>query len=294
MARFAPLLKGSALAGPATGSLFWLQRLPRLFTAEPAIKVVTYHRYPLIKCFTKPGDPGYPTIPNLLSSDASRKLLDGAGPDIALAHAHGATFRVDELNSVACKGQAGVSDTFASSLWMLDTLFAMAGSGVDGVNVHTLPEGVYQPFTFQNVNGHWQAAVKPEYYGMLMFAQAAPAGSRLLSAATPSDPDVRVRAARTPQGVIHVVLINDDLTADHVIQLPAPAGSGPSATLERLSAPTADATDGVTLGGQSFGDETNTGTLTGPVRADQLTPVNGQYQIDLPATSAAMLTFSPA
>jgi Glycosyl hydrolase family 79 C-terminal beta domain len=294
IAAFAKQIKGFDFAGPATGSLFWLARVGKLFAAEPGLKVVTYHRYPLIRCFTKPGDPGYPTIPHLLSATASRSLLNGAAPYIAFAHRRGATFRVDELNSVACKGQPGVSDTFASSLWMLDTLFAMARSGVDGVNIHTLPEAVYHPFTFERVNGHWLAAVKPEYYGMLLFAQAAPPGSRLLTVSTPSDTgDLCARAALTPTGLVHVILINDSLTTDHTVTLAAPAKAGQSAVVERLSASGADATDGVTLGGQSFGTETGTGTLTGPFQVEHLTPTGGQYTIQLPASSAAMVSFAP-
>jgi Glycosyl hydrolase family 79 C-terminal beta domain len=292
---FAKPLSGFPLAGPATGNYRWLSRLPKLFKTEPKLKVVTYHRYPLIRCFSKPGDRGYPSIPNLLSPTASRTLLAGAGPYIALAHAHGATFRVDELNSVACKGQPGVSNTFASALWMLDTLFAMARSGVDGVNIHTLPEAIYHPFTFQQVDGRWEASVFPEYYGMLLFTEAAPPGSRLLSVPTPSDPDIRARAALTPTGLIHVVLINDSLTTDQTIALQSPTGAGKTAVVERLDAPGgATATSGVTLAGQSFGDQTTTGTLTGPFQDEHLQPTGGQYLIKLPASSAAMVSFAPA
>jgi Glycosyl hydrolase family 79 C-terminal beta domain len=294
MAKFAKPLAAFPLAGPATGNYVWLKRLPKLFTAEPTLKVVTYHRYPLIRCFTMPGDPGYPSIPNLLAAPASRSLLNGAGGVIALAHAHGATFRVDELNSVACKGQPGVSDTFASALWMVDTLFAMARSGVDGVNIHTLPEADYKPFTFASVDGRWVATVRPEYYGLLLFTEAAPVGSRLLPVSTPSDPDIRARAALTPDGLIHVVLINDSLTTDNTITLPAPAGARKTAIVERLTAPGgATATDGVTLAGQSFGTQTTTGTLKGPFQAGHLQPANGQYTIQLPASSAAMVSFAP-
>ena len=196
---------------------------------------------------------------------------------------------------MACKGQPGVSDTFASSLWMLDTLFAMARSGVDGVNIHTLPEAVYRPFTFAQVDGHWVGTVEPEYYGMLLFTEAAPPGSRLLAVPSPSDPDIRVRAALTPTGLTHVVLINDSLTTDHTITLRAPAGTRKPAILERLTAPGgASATSGVTLAGQSFGDETTTGTLTGTFGDEHLTPSGGQYVIQLPASSAAMVSFAPA
>jgi hypothetical protein len=294
MAKFAKPLSAFPLAGPATGNYVWLKRLPKLFTAEPTLKVVTYHRYPLIRCFTKPGDPGYPTIPNLLAEPSARNLLDGTASLIGLAHERGATFRVDELNSVACKGQPGVSDTFASALWMVDTLFAMARSGVDGVNIHTLPEADYKPFTFAKVDGRWVATVRPEYYGLLMFTQAAPMGSRLLPVSTPSDPDIRARAALTPNGLIHVVLINDSLTTDNTITLHAPSGARKTAIVERLVAPGgATATDGVTLAGQSFGTETTTGTLQGPFHAGHLQPTNGQYTIQLPASSAAMVSFAP-
>ena len=294
MSVFAKPLQGTPLAGPATGSLAYLSRLKKLFTVEPGLKIITYHRYPLIKCFTQPGDPGYPTIPNLLSAVASRDLLQGTGNIIALAHRHHATFRVDELNSVACKGQLGVSDTFASALWMLDTLFAMARSGVDGVNIHTLDAAVYHPFTFARVQNRWSATVFPEYYGMLLFAQAAPPGSRILSAAAaPGYPDIRVRATLTPAGVIHVVLINDSLTTGQVVSLQPPAGAADHATLERLNASGgAAATDGVTLAGQSFATPTTTGTLSGPFTAAHLAPVDGQYVINLPAASAAMLSFA--
>jgi len=292
---FAKQLTGFPLAGPATGNIRWLARLPKLFTAEPKLKVVTYHRYPLIRCFTQPGQPGYPTIPNLLSTTSSRDLLVGAGPEIGLAHAHGATFRVDELNSVACKGQLGVSDTFASALWMVDTLFAIARSGVDGVNIHTLPEAIYKPFTFTETNGRWSATVRPEYYGMLLFTEAAPPGSRLLAVPTPASPDLRVRAALTPHGLIHVVVINDSLTTDHTVTLRAPSGAGKTAIVERMVAPGgATATTGVTLAGQGFGTATTTGTLRGPFRVVHLHPVAGQYTIQIPASSAAMVSFAPA
>jgi hypothetical protein len=145
------------------------------------------------------------------------------------------------------------------------------------------------------MDGSWQASVFPEYYGMLMFSEAAPPGSRLLAVSTPADPDVRVRAALTPNGLIHVVLLNDSLTTDQTIALQPPTGAGKTAIVERLNAPGgATATSGITLAGQSFGEETTTGTLTGKFQADHLTPTDGQYLIKLPASSAAMVSFAPA
>ncbi|MBV9943330.1 MAG: hypothetical protein JO262_14495 [Solirubrobacterales bacterium] len=289
---FAKLLGSSPLAGPATGSQVWLSKLPKVFAAEPGLRMVTYHRYPLIRCFTNPGDPQYPSIVNLLAPVSSRALLQGAAPYIALAHRHGAVFRLDELNSVACKGQWGVSNAFASALWALDTLFSMVQAGVDGVNFHTLPQSAYRLFTTQDVNGRWVAGVNPEYYGLLMFTLAAPPGSRLLPVSTPKSPDVRAWATRSSTGVVHVVLINDSATTAHVVGVPAP-GSASAGLLESLIAPDLSATSGVTLAGQSFAAETSTGELEGPQQVLQLTPAEGQYLVSLAPASAAMLTLAP-
>jgi hypothetical protein len=285
---------GVALAGPATGAQSWFARTPQLVAAEPRLKIITYHRYPLLRCFSQPGDKRYPSIPNLLESDAARDLLKGTASTIAYAHSHGVAVRIDELNSVACAGQPGVSDTFASALWMLDTLFAMDRSGVDGVNIHTLPTASYKPFGFRRLPEGWLATVHPDYYSLLTFSQAAPPGSRMLSVSQTVSTDIRSRATVTGGGVVHVVVINDSLTSSHVVLVRPPARAG-DAVLEWLRAPSAAATDDVTLAGQTFGNETGTGKLKGRLDTVRLRPDRrGRYLIRMPAASAAMLTLVPA
>ena len=143
---------------------------------------MTVHRYPLVSCFSKPGQAQYPTIAHLMSPYSTVQLADGVKRWVAIAHSEHRKLRVDELNSVACRGRDGVSNTFSSALWMTDALFSLANVGVDGVNVHTLPDSAYQLFTFAHHDGSWTGSVAPVYYGMQLFAQAAPAGSRLISA----------------------------------------------------------------------------------------------------------------
>ena len=87
-------------------------------------------------------------------------------------------FRLDETNDISCGGQAGINNTFASALWSLNELFQLARAGVDGVNVHTSQRTIGKLFTFNQVDGTWEAQVAPTYYGLLAFAQAAPPGSR--------------------------------------------------------------------------------------------------------------------
>ncbi len=276
------------LAGPAVSGPSWMSGLGRFLAAAPGIAVVTYHRYPLLACVSNPASQLYPSIPNLLSDSSSIGLAEPVAPYVAIAHARGLQFRIGELNSAACRGSAGVSDTFAAALWMLDTLFAFASVGVDGVNVHTLPSTAYELFTVTHSGSSWQAFVHPEYYGMMMFAQAFPPGAQLLPVTAPSGP-VKVWATRATDGTLRVILINDDTTTDHVVSLQTP-GDASGATLEWLQAPSITATSGVTLGGQSFGNETSTGTLPGPVATTNVAPASGSYSIDLPPASAVLLT----
>ena len=281
------------LAAPATGATTWMAALGQMAAAEPRIAVATVHRYPLDRCFTRTNSSTYPTIPHLLASASSAGLAASVIGFAQVAHADRLAVRVDEFNSVACSGKRGVSDTFASALWALDGAFEMARAGVDGVNIHTFPGGIYQLFRLRHVHGRWRAGVQPEYYGLMMFAQAAPAGARLLKVVGSPGPRVRRWATRAPDGTIHVVLINDYLHRPRYVALRIQGASGPAA-LERLRAPSVGAKGGVTLGGLSFAPQTTTGLLTGRARSSAVAPIAGEYVVRLPAASAAMLTLPPS
>ena len=126
---------------------------------------MTVHRYPLRNCYVPPSSPQYPTIAHLLSSYSTAALAASLKRWVAIAHAQHRQLRVDELNSVACRGKAGVSDTFASALWVTDALFSLARAGVDGVNMHTLPDSAYELFPFSQHGGRWQARCGPSTTG---------------------------------------------------------------------------------------------------------------------------------
>ena len=55
---------------------------------------------------------------------------------VAMAEAKGVPFVVGESNSVSCGGGAGVSNTFASSLWVPHFLAELSKGGVERVNIH--------------------------------------------------------------------------------------------------------------------------------------------------------------
>jgi Glycosyl hydrolase family 79 C-terminal beta domain len=291
-ARFRRALPRIPLAGPAVSGPSWMHKLAKLIASEhKELRLITYHRYPLRACVTDPSSAGYPTIPGLLADAASNGLAHGLASFVNVAHAHRLPFRLTEINSASCEGASGVSDTFASALWALDTMFNMANVGVDGVNFHMLPGSHYQLFTVSHsAAGTWQAFVHPEYYGLMMFAQAFPPGAQLLRVSAPRGP-VKVWATRDQNGTIRVTLINKDAGIAHDISLPLP-GTQNQASLETLSAPSVSSTSGVTIGGQSFGAETTTGTLPGPLSTTPVAPSGGVYTVALPAGSAALLTLA--
>jgi hypothetical protein len=276
------------IAGPETGNAPWADAFDGLVSPRSQVRMLTSHAYGLNQCVRNPSSPVYPTVPNLVSLVASRDEVGQIGPYVTLAHRNGAAYRIDEMGSVTCNGRRGVSDTLASALWVMDALFTMAGDGVDGVNLHTYPSSANGLFDFSTAHGHSRASVHPLYYGALMFAQAAPAGSRLLRVVSSSQGPLRAWATLGPDRTVRVLLINDSLSSSALAVVRTPSAPGP-ASLERLRASSAYATSGLTLGGQTFGAATSTGILAPPV-AQSVPPHGGTYSATLPAGSAALLT----
>jgi hypothetical protein len=288
--RWRSALPALPVVGPALATVPWMNELGEFLSAEPAVRLATVHRYPLSSCEGDRGAADYPTIDHLISKFATVGLASPLSRYVAIAHSHGAQLRVAEMNSTSCRGRWGVSNTFASALWVLDTLFECARAGVVGVNVHTLPGAAYELFTFSRTRRGWLAFVRPEYYGLQLFAQAAPPGSHLVAVRASRGP-VKAWATRGRGGTIRVVLINFDRRAARLVYVRVPRPGG-FARVVLLRASGLRATNGVTLGGRTYGDRTGTGRLRGTSRVTALFPVNygDLYTVSLPPASAAMLT----
>lgn len=279
-------------AGPSPGPGSWVNTVADLLKRTPRISTMTVHRYPLRNCYVPPSSPQYPTVAHLLSSYATVQLADSLKRWVDIAHAQHRRLRLDELNSVACRGKAGISDTFASALWVTDALFSLARAGVDGVDMHTLPDTAYELFAFSRLGGRWQAEVRPVYYGLQLFAQAAPPGARLLAVSRRGAAGgLSVWATRAPDHRVRIVVINKSQTRRKTVVLRLPARSGgPSAqvTVERMLAPSAHAKRGVTLGGRSYGAVTQTGQLA-PLEVARARAKRGRITLSMPRASAALV-----
>jgi hypothetical protein len=285
-------LAGPALAvGPKSDPGTWVGSVGRLLSAHPRLRTLTIHRYPLRNCYVPPRSPQYPSVAHLLSSYASATLAASLKRWVRIAHSHGRKLRLDELNSVACRGKPAISDAFASSLWVTDALFALARAGIDGVNLHTLPRSAYELFHFRHTGRRWSAYVQPVYYGLALFAAATPPGSRVLAVSGPthaSGLSLWVTRARDDQE--RAVLVNESATRSRTVSLHMPARVGGTAHVTRLLAPSVYARTGVTLGGQSYGGATTTGRLPAP-HTQTLTARRGGYTLTVPHGSAALVTF---
>lgn len=276
-------LPAHPLAAPSAGAPGWLPQLGHLLDAEPRVRIAAVHHYPLQLCLTKPSSSRYPSFAHLLAPSASTGFAAEFTGAVAAAHARHRPLVIDELNSVSCGADRPVSQSFATALWALDTLFALDRVGVDGVYMHTFPGAGYELFTLRQSAGTWSARVSPEYYGLAMFAAAAPAGSRLLPVSCAAG--LRCWATLGRDHRVRVVLINPATGRDRAVALAIPGASG---AVERLLAPSVQATGGATLGGQTIA---GTGELQGSRQIEEVTAVGGRYTVAVPAGSAALVTF---
>jgi hypothetical protein len=283
--QFVPSLPAVPLAGPSVGGSAWLDHLGDFLAAVPKVSLATMHRYPMQLCFIKPNSPRYPSVDHLLANVSSAGLARSVAGYAAVAHARRLPIRLDEINTISCGADPAVSQTFASALWAADTLFELARAGFDGVNVHTFPGAGYEMFGIRRVEGRWRAAVAPEYYGLQLFARAAPPGARLVPVAGDLSGRLKVWATVGADGTVRVMLINKGSDARTV----AMNGLTGSATLERLLAPDAAARSGVTLGGQRVGSD---GQLEGRPQVERPRAAQGAFVVTLPPASAALLTIT--
>jgi len=284
------LAAGVGLMGPSWSSAASLRDLDQFLDQEaPNLALVSHHWYAGTQCNGRTNPPDY-----LLRPESATSGANAVRSAVALAHVRSLPFRMGEMNSISCGGEPMVSDTFASALWAADTMFELANAGVDGVNIHTGNGGAYALFTFDRptaTSGFVLTSVRPSYYGLLFFQQAAPAGSRLVAVSTTTSANLKVWCSEDASRVLRVAAINKDQAAGGTLQLQVPSSS--AASLVRLQAPSLESQTGVTLGGQTF-DHSPDGTLQGVESTETVVPaVDGSYTFVLPPLSAALLTTGP-
>jgi hypothetical protein len=287
--RIESALGGAPLAGPGTGSTNWLPRLGTVLGDMPHLRVATVHAYPMKNCSIL----ARLSVSDFFARSSIQGLAEAVHGEVRASAAHGEPLRVDEINGVSCGGKAGFSNSFAEALWALNVLPALWQAGVQGVNFQTITGGFShnynQMITARHSASGWSVSVEPEYYGLLAFADAAPAGSHLLRISDPGAAHFYQFAVRAPDGSERVVLTNVGSVA-RTIGVTA-SGTRGTGSLSRLSAQSLSATGGTTLGGQRL--SSRTGQLTGTPNLTLVKPnAKRVYAVRVPAHAAAILTLS--
>jgi hypothetical protein len=276
-------LAGPALARPQADAS-WIPPLEA--GARRWLGMITVHRYPYSEC-ARPGTRAYATIPRLLSPQASQGIASAMVRAVDDAHDAGLALRVTELNSVTCGGRPGVSDSFATALWAPDALFSLMRAGVDSADIHVRANTINAPFALTRAG----MVARPLLYGLVLFARSLGPRARLVSTAVDvrHGVNLRVYAIRIGAGTLHLVII-DKGNRSVALSLRLP-GRGP-ASVQRLLAPSAAATAGVTLAGQHLDHQ---GHWAGRLVVQRLpTRGGGRYTVDVRRRSAALISVAVA
>jgi hypothetical protein len=206
------------------------------------------------------------------------------------AQAIGVPYRMSECNSYYNGGADGVSDAYASSLWVLDYLFDCALGGASGVNFHGggNADG-YTPIA--DSNGVVQMA-RPEYYGILLFALAGQ-GTLLQTQITAGGLNATAYAVKSASGGINVILVNKDSAQNLTVTMQLPQTIHTATLLELTqstsgAAPSLSATSGVTIQGATVNVD---GTFA-PAAAYTLSASGTQVTCYVPYLSAVLISLS--
>lgn len=190
--------------------------------------------------------------------------------------------RLDEANSFYNGGVPNISNAYGTALWVLDFLFICALAGCTGVNMHGGGSGPgYTPIADRD---GVVVETRPEFYGMLMFAQAAE--GLALEGTVDADAAINLSVwgvARDDQG-LNAALINKDGTRSVSIEL----ATGTTATRFDplwLRGTALEATGGHTLGGVTIGSDGS----WDPQPQEPMIASEGRIEVLVPPASAVLL-----
>jgi hypothetical protein len=265
----------ATFAGPAiAGEAGWIR--PFIESAPDGLVLVTRHYY-------ADGPARAPHISTdrlLRSAERARPVLEEMR---TISQTYGLPYRIGEANSVFMEGHPGVSDAFGSALWGLEFMFQTAGAGAAGLNLHTGDAKAYTPIGPGEERRH---VARPLYYGILTFKEATRGTLLLPARLTAPDLNMAAYATRAGDGELRVCLINKD--SEKAARVAIDAGRPlENASILRLTAPSVDAKDGVSLGGSVVDDFGR----WAPKLREELPWQSGAF-VEVPAASAALVNFA--
>jgi hypothetical protein len=306
----APRFMGPSLArfpGEAVSQFGTLADFRKL-VQMPGLSMISQHSYSTsgTACGGNP-KPGILMQPAATTEDP--KL---SAPLIKMARQANKPFRITEMNAVKC-AEPGISNAFESALWAADILFEYAKAGASGVNIHinnwnsvhgwdansaflfNVPEAQYRsantippPDDHTFPSEYSIKAVMPLYYGMLLFAEAAPAQTSLLPLELKTDANFKAWATLNEKtGELKIVLINKEQNLLGKVRLSVPGYT--AAKVKRLMAPSFRSQAGITYGGQTFDGSTD-GKPVGKPETEIIKSTNNAFEVPVGPATAILIT----
>ena len=237
------------------------------------------------------------TVDKMLAAGQITSQLNAVSSNLAAAKAAGLPMRVDEANSAYSGGVDGVSNRYASALWVIDYGLSMAQAGLAGVNIHgglgvcndPIWNGKFQRYTpICAANKAYELAqsyrVMPIYYGIWMARQMGP--GRFLPVALDSARNISAYAVRGDDGRTRIALVQKDATTAAPMNVTISVGGGRrSAAVLRMTGTALDqeatAVQGATVDAS--------GRLT-PGAPESVPVTRGTLSVDVAAGSAVVIT----
>ncbi|KNC95860.1 uncharacterized protein SPPG_08725 [Spizellomyces punctatus DAOM BR117] len=229
-------------------------------------KYISFHKYGQRGCSTAT-NPDAVTPLTLLADPAPEEYvwIDSL---VQVAQAGNQDVVWGEGGSSSCNGTAGVSDTFASAIWTVDTLLEMAYRNVKYTSLSGAAQTYYAPYSLDPVTG--RMSPRPTYYGMLMVNRILRgAGSTLFRASLDGGWALTGNSIKTwgvnntATGEMTLVVIHKSPAANatsFTVQYPyafsalsnCTSSQQPKGYITRLEAPALNAKTGVTINKQTW------------------------------------------
>jgi len=284
------LTPGVPIAGPdVSGSgIFPEWGEEEALSQKPAL--LTGHHYPL-GCAQTPA----PSIETLLSAATRGREAQSLETYVSVSRQYGIPFRLDEANSVSCGGVAGISDTFASTLWATGYITQAMTAGAAGINLQGNPTNCsgYTPLCAPDPGALASGSLRaePDWYALLLTSSLA--GEHPLPTTISAEPQPNLVAASFAGSghSLKVVLADDEPSGASPLALRLNVGAGLGVgQILRLTAPSQNATGGVLLGGRAVADN---GSWSTSAPTESASARTGVLALELAPDSAALVTVSP-
>ncbi|WP_175918536.1 glycosyl hydrolase family 79 C-terminal domain-containing protein [Burkholderia pyrrocinia] len=268
------------LTGPATSAAGYSKYFPPFVQAEASqLSLLTQHYY------RGSATASTATVDTLLSyPDTNLQAL--IAELVQQSQSSGVPTRMAETNSFSGGGASGVSNSYASALWLIDHTMTCALGGLSGVNFHGTNDSSSSYTQMVIDSTGMVTAINPEFYGLKLLSMAG-SGSLLTTSASANGLNVSAYAIQSAAGAISILLLNKEPSQNLAATVVLPSAAR-SASAQVMQGPKLSDTANPLIQGASIGVD---GSFS-PGAAYTLTVNGKQVSVSVPAASAVLVAVS--